>query len=676
MRMSVARSSAAACVVAACVGVSTSRGQEASTTAATTTGAPTTQPGIYGDVSSRQEQIRKRTAALAGQLDDLIGDYAQSGLSADPEVLVLREARAALSELSDEEMAEIVSLLDKGSGTDAKAAQDRVVARLKQVLAEYQKRKDAQALAARVHELMLRQQAALRNTVTFVKRAGNKPWEDVNGPGKGAMAIMQADQRSLNAEVAELQHLPPETLAKLQEQLQAAASDLEQGAVFRAAAHQREARDLLRQMQHEVSPERDRKKKLEDAAADLDREIALQKGVLADVTSAHDPGRFPQFEQREGDLADLVDETRADLWELLQPASTDAGLALRSIQASRTKLDQRTPVAAQDQQAAVEFLTSARNRVAAELAKQPDISPEDQKKLDEINQRQRELDKLIEQQARAAQRAEDAAQAPAEKRAEKSKDAAAEQAEAQKQAEAQQPELNKTNPDAARATAKAQQKMDAAQDALGKGKPSDARPQQDAAEKKLEEAQRDLSRQAEKLNGKLNDDRAEAQQAAKDAAAQAADAERKLGDPNQPTDAQADQLAKSAQDVAKSAARTGDPSMEEAKQALREASAAARNGDRDRAKDAAERAKQSLAQAEKSLRAPPSEQGEPSKSADGTRSSAATGSNSDSSGRSANIGLPPRERAALQQSSPESYPPEYRGMIEQYLKSLTGSGDK
>ena len=34
------------------------------------------------------------------------------------------------------------------------------------------------------------------------------------------------------------------------------------------------------------------------------------------------------------------------------------------------------------------------------------------------------------------------------------------------------------------------------------------------------------------------------------------------------------------------------------------------------------------------------------------------------------IGLPARDRAAIQQSQSEKYPEEYGGMIEQYLKNL------
>jgi hypothetical protein len=39
------------------------------------------------------------------------------------------------------------------------------------------------------------------------------------------------------------------------------------------------------------------------------------------------------------------------------------------------------------------------------------------------------------------------------------------------------------------------------------------------------------------------------------------------------------------------------------------------------------------------------------------------------------IGLPARDRAAIQQSQSEKYPEEYGGMIEQYMKNLADQTD-
>lgn len=631
-------------------------------------------PDDLRDAAAQQEAIRKRTASLADQLDGLIADYVQSGLEKDPEVAVLKEARRALAGLSEEEMAAVVRSLQAGKGPEARAKQDEVIAKLKKVLADYQRRRDAQELARRAHELMLRQQAAMQGTINFAKTAGNKPWEAMDGRKRQAVQMLEAQQRAMNAEAAELTPVPPELAAQLKEQMEAAAAALQEGAVFKAAAHQRNARDLLRKIERAVSPERDRKRQLEDAAAELATEIATQQSILDQVRGTRDARRLPQHEQAEGELADAVDETRADLAELMPRAAADADQALKMIQLSRGKLQNRIPTAAADQQTAINFLKAAREKVLEELGKKPDLSPEDQQKLKAIEEAQKKLDKLIEQQAKASQKAADAAGAKSDgQRQEGARQAAEEQEKAQQQEKEQEQDLRKASPEAAKSAEKSEQPMQAADDTLRKGDPQGAQEQQAEAEQRLEEAQRQLAKDADKIRGKEGDEREAAKQAAKEAAEQAGEAQKKMGDPNSPSEAQAEGLAKQASDMARHAGRSGEKALDDAKEALREAAAAAKNGDREKAKEAIGKAQGALKKAGDSLDSPSPPESEGAMTADGKRSSRSQDSNSSDKGAAAAIALPPRDRAALEQAPPETFPPEYRAMIDQYLKSLTGS---
>ena len=53
-----------------------------------------------------------------------------------------------------------------------------------------------------------------------------------------------------------------------------------------------------------------------------------------------------------------------------------------------------------------------------------------------------------------------------------------------------------------------------------------------------------------------------------------------------------------------------------------------------------------------------------------------TGGRKDSAGSSSFLGLPPRDRDAIQQSRREKYPEEYGAMIEQYLKNLSDQNNR
>jgi hypothetical protein len=52
----------------------------------------------------------------------------------------------------------------------------------------------------------------------------------------------------------------------------------------------------------------------------------------------------------------------------------------------------------------------------------------------------------------------------------------------------------------------------------------------------------------------------------------------------------------------------------------------------------------------------------------------ANGARSGTTGSSSFVGLPKRDRAAIQQSQAEKYPQEYGPLVEQYLKNLSDQG--
>ena len=161
----------------------------------------------------------------------------------------------------------------------------------------------------------------------------------------------------------------------------------------------------------------------------------------------------------------------------------------------------------------------------------------------------------------------------------------------------------------------------------------------------------------------------------------------------------ADDLAKVASDVAAAAAQDTAPvpadsaaAMAQAESALAQAAAAAQAGQPQAAQAAAAQAAAALASAQASLA--PGQPGQPGKPGQGppmpgmadennakqgmgerkdnqANATGQTGALSNSRTGSSYLGLPPRDRQAIQQSRNERYPEEYGPMIEQYLKNLS-----
>jgi hypothetical protein len=114
------------------------------------------------DSELRQQQLRSDTQAVGEQLDAVIGEFERNGLGNGQDVQVLRQIRDVLGKLSLEEMRKVVEYLQAARGTedasqsnqnvrDAHASQQKIVAELRTLLAEYQRQQGLQALATRLN---------------------------------------------------------------------------------------------------------------------------------------------------------------------------------------------------------------------------------------------------------------------------------------------------------------------------------------------------------------------------------------------------------------------------------------------------------------------------------------------------------------------------------------------
>ena len=168
----------------------------------------------------RQEQIRGETRKLVTRLDEVIEDYNRNGLAKGEDFDVLKNVRATLGSLSDEEMEKIVALLtDAGAKPEsapgeiakAYAGQKDVSLRLKQILAAHERQQDIDALAGAVSQLADRQSANLTTAIDVKQLAA----QDKSPNGQTAVSASEEAQQGEQAAIAGEAKLVADKIAKI-----------------------------------------------------------------------------------------------------------------------------------------------------------------------------------------------------------------------------------------------------------------------------------------------------------------------------------------------------------------------------------------------------------------------------------------------------------------------------
>lgn len=517
--------------------------------------------------------------------------------------------------------------------------------------------------------------------------------------------------------------------ARVLELMRQATSDLSRGATFNAAQSQQISRNNLRKLWRLVSPQRSRAQQLSDAALEVQQLIELQSGIL---TATREVGpnagltTLPPIDRRQGDAVDRTLMVGDDLKSLHPESGLLLSESVSSMQASRARL-RKGELSLAEQESAVSKLTSARDLLLREIEKleedaqhnpasQPVLTDEERKAaeklLEQVTQAQKELNEAIEKQSEASQKAEDATQATGPEREKEADEAQATQKEAEKAAQEAQQKAAESSHQAESNIDQARKKMDEADKQLESNTPTRAREAQRDAEDRLSDAQAQLEAQADRLREKLgkpsNDaEQADAAKAAMEKAAQQArQSEAGLSNPSETTQSQSQGMSESAKQLDQAGAESSGAvpdeardSMNRAAEALRQGAAQAQSGDREAAKKSAQRAQEELAKAQQAAR---QGGGKPDPNADKAHADKTNGSQPPSSNQQSGeaadpkqanndrgadpnggtrgtpsadagryIGLPAREREAIQQSQQQKYPDEYTPQIEQYLRNLT-----
>jgi chromosome segregation protein len=535
---------------------------------ATPLAAQTDLPDAIRSAEARQTQLRQQAAQVAAGLQTIIDEYRRNGLAGE-DLKVLEAVRDVLGNLSARQMAQVIESLQQARAAGdtpagrqalvgAVAGQKDIVVRLRQVLAEYQRRQALVELAQRLSALAQRQDANLRQVVELGRVLGGKT--DLKDDQRISLSLQQAEQQAIRDEVlpllARLAVTRSEAGAEVRQRLDAAlahATDsrlralldsaldaLRQPALYRAAAEEKSIRDALRELSRLVMPPLDEATALRQALTDLDGLIARQNQLLADTRQPTARDQAAALEQSQARIVDEVDQARRDLATLAPQASATLASATTPMQEARAELQSKRPEpAAEKQVAALGVLQSAREQVARQLARaeqNPAAAPD---RLAAARDAREQVKQLLEDQRQLGQ------DTAAERRADALPAMGTRQDALEQRARQALEQAGATSPPAAADLADAAGQMDRAAEALTKRQRQPAQDAQTAAVAALRRAEEQLARETRQLQqaqadlARANDARQQVADLLQEQRAMELDTNRRAQQPGTPTPPQA-----------------------------------------------------------------------------------------------------------------------------------------
>ncbi len=327
-----------------------------------------------GDVLSQaevgQEQLRGTTARVGEQLDLILAEFGRNGLGGE-EVQLLGAIRGLLSQLSEEDMARVIELLQEARGMsesgeqrgrllEAFGNQKTVGVKLRQILLEYQRQQELAGVAARLEELAARQHVAMRDTLNLAVGGAGRKREWLTENQRISLQLQVSEQASLRDEVvAVMQRLlawegdddndaagrasvamaQPE-VKRLGLVLDGVIRDLNTAQLLSATGRQRMARGLLRELASQLVVPLDEVEALQAAVRRIDGLLVRQDGVR-EVTRQSDtrPASVAPVAGRQAELVDDTDVAAAMTSSLDVAAGEQVQAAVGRMQEARGALE-------------------------------------------------------------------------------------------------------------------------------------------------------------------------------------------------------------------------------------------------------------------------------------------------------------------------------------------------
>ncbi|MGE3308907.1 MAG: hypothetical protein AB7O66_02985 [Limisphaerales bacterium] len=392
-----------------------------------------------GDVLSQaevgQQQLRGTTARVGEQLDVILAEFGRNGIAGE-EVQLLGAIRGLLGQLSEEDMARVISLLQEARGLsesgeqrgrllEAFGGQKTVGVKLRQILLEYQRQQELAGVAARLEELATRQHVAMRDTLSLALSGAGRKREWLSENQRISLQLQVSEQASLRDEVvAVMQRLQAwegdsdndaagrasEAMAhpevkRLGQVLDGVIKDLNTAQLLSATGRQRMARGLLRELARQLVIPPDEVEALQAAVREIEVLVARQDGVR-ELTRQGDtrPASVAPVVGRQAELVDDTDVAAAMTSSLDVAAGEQVRASVSRMQEARGALENAGDVRARRLSAATQQdLALARLATAKRLLEQRIESLEKQRlaaadPLTNLQQVREDVAALLEQQ--------------------------------------------------------------------------------------------------------------------------------------------------------------------------------------------------------------------------------------------------------------------------------------
>jgi hypothetical protein len=575
-----------------------------------------------------QQDVRQRTAALGDQIQGLIDELAENGISGD-DIKVLQTTKTVLNNLSSQEMNNVIASLQKaaaGAGTkdgekdlaDAYAGQKGVIMVFREILKDYEQRQAADELPAKFKELTEHQTQIMWTTAQVATDEAGKSATQLNTTEQTTASIVQSDQNALMNEVAlakqMLDKAAPDATGDQGRALQQAQKDFADGTLqaaldkanaeliaghpLQATTEQKRARDQLRQITKDLNPPTTTSDALSDFAATLTKLIENQKDLLVRTNASISvQPRVTGLETKEGVLVDQANSLQEDMLSLSPVASGLIQEAIPPMQLSRAMLGpngQPFDKAAASEQDAIDKLEAAQKALSQQVADaekaEEDAAKDSTEKLEDL---QKQIQQAMQQQQQTTQQTTNANAATPPDTNQLAQDQQAQSA-LQQQAAAMQQTASPLSLQAAQALANAASAMSQAQQAMSDpANAQAAQSAQQAAQQALAQANQAVGQQIAE-NQQQASDPSQLDQAASDLQQAQGDVSNAIADTQQSSGSPS-----SSQPASGSPQAT--PSMAEAQAALAQAAqatqaAAATPGLPDAASSAVQDAEKSIAQ--------------------------------------------------------------------------------
>jgi hypothetical protein len=603
-----------------------------------------------------QQDVRQHTGVLADQIQGLLDELAENGISGD-DLKVLTTTKAVLNNLSAQEMERVVASLQKAgaaAGTndgerslvDAYAGQKGIIMVFREILKDYEQRQAADILPAKFKELTDHQTQIMWTTAQVAGNEAGKSQTELDTTEQTTASIVQSDQSALMNDVAMAKQMldkaAPDATGDqgramqqaqkdfadgtLQAALDKANADLGAGHPLQATAQQKIARDQLRQVAKDLNPPTTTSDALSDFAATLNKLIEDQKDLLNQTNAAVSvQPRVTGLETKEGVLVDQANSLQEDMLSLSPVASNLVQEAIPPMQLSRALLGPRGQPfdqAAAREKDALEKLEEAQKALSQQVAEaekaEEDAAKDATEKLQDL---QEQIQQAMQQQQQTTQQTANANAATPPDTNQLAQDQQAQSALQQKASTMQQA-ASPLSLSAAQALAKAASAMSQAQQAMTDPANAQAtQSAQQAAQQALAQANQAVSQQIAQ-NQQQASDPSQLDQAASDLQQAQGDVSNAIADTQQasssgpaagsppatpPTMAQAQAaLAQAAQATQAAAATPGLPdaaasAVQSAEKSIAQGQQAAGKGDAPGTAAAAAAAQASLAQAQAAI---------------------------------------------------------------------------